>query len=90
MANKDGFAKLLNNIEKIIVSQVDAEMQAKKLINENNYDFVAMLIRENERLKNVDKDWKRTMKYTMKCKRFIASRGLTQEFEDEINKQVTI
>lgn len=84
--NKDGFGKLLNNLEKIIVSQVEAEMQAKKLINENNYDYVAQLIRENERLKNIDKDWKRTMRYTMKCKRFIASRGLTQKFEDEINK----
>lgn len=84
--NKDGFGKLLKNLEKIIISEVEAERQAKSLINENNYDYVAQLIRENERLKNIDKDWKRTMKYTMKCKRFIASRGLTQEFENEINK----
>lgn len=86
MANKDGFGKLLKNLEKIIISEVEAERQAKNLINENNYDYVAQLIRENERLKNIDKDWKRTMKYTMKCKRFIASCGLTQEFENEINK----
>ena len=56
MANKDGFGKLLKNLEKIIISEVEAEMQAKKLINENNYDYVAQLIRENERLKNIDKD----------------------------------
>ena len=82
MANQ-ALKDVLKSLEKHILNRVDAEMEAKKLIESVSVKEIADLIQENQRLKGVKKEYNRVMKYTMVCKKIISRHCLTQELINE-------
>ena len=82
MANQ-ALKDVLKSLEKHILNRVDAEVEAKKLIESVSVKEIADLIQENQRLKSVKKEYTRLMKYTMACKKLISRHCLTQELINE-------
>ena len=81
MANS-ALKQLLKRIETSIIKRVDAEKSAKDLIKNNMVGEIADLIQQNQRLKGIQSDWLRNMKYTLACKRIIAKHKLIEELTD--------
>lgn len=82
MANQ-ALKDVLKSLEKHILNRIDAEVEAKKLIESISVKEIADLIQENQRLKGVKKEYTRVMKYTMVCKKIISRHCLTQELINE-------
>jgi hypothetical protein len=79
MATNQALKDVLKSLEKHILNRVDAEVEAKKLIESVSVKEIADLIQENQRLKSVKKEYTHLMKYTMACKKLISRHCLTQE-----------
>ena len=75
----EAMQQVVRSILKLESEKITRRAKAQSLVKNNDIDGIAELILSSERCETAKKNESRAIRYALRLKRFIASKGLTSE-----------